>query len=76
MTLRQALAKSKNLVSRSACCSHLGPRYAQDWVQRFGFDPNAPDNLTMALGAGSTTPMQMAAAYSVFANGGYRVAPR
>src|SRR5260221_14105727 len=34
-----------------------------------------PAYLTMALGAGSATPLQMAAAYSVFANGGYRVKP-
>ncbi|RYG79495.1 MAG: penicillin-binding protein, partial [Alphaproteobacteria bacterium] len=51
--------------------------YAQDWITRFGFDAEKhPAYLTMALGAGSVTPMQMAQAYSVFANGGYRIAPQ
>ncbi len=54
----------------------IGPQYAQDYITRFGFDPKLhPPYLTMALGAGSATPLQMAAAYSVFANGGYRVPP-
>jgi len=54
----------------------IGPCYAQDYIQRFGFDPKMhPAYLTMALGAGSVTPLQMAGAYSVFANGGYRVKP-
>jgi len=54
----------------------IGPQYAQDYIARFGFDPKQhPAYLTMGLGAGSTTPLQMAAAYSIFANGGYRVAP-
>jgi len=50
----------------------IGPQYAQDWISRFGFDPDKhPAYLTMALGAGSVTPLQMASAYGVFANGGY-----
>jgi penicillin-binding protein 1A len=54
----------------------IGPGYAQDYIQRFGFDPKMhPAYLTMALGAGSATPLQMASAYAVFANGGYRVKP-
>jgi penicillin-binding protein 1A len=54
----------------------IGPHYAQDYVQRFGFDPKMhPAYLTMALGAGAATPLQMASAYAVFANGGYRVKP-
>lgn len=54
----------------------IGTQYAQDWITRFGFDREKhPAYLPMALGAGSVTPMQMATAYSVFANGGYRVAP-
>ena len=62
--------------SRSACSQSIGPRYAQDWIGRFGFEPDKhPAYLPMALGAGSVTPMQMAAAYGVFANGGYRVKP-
>ena len=54
----------------------IGPQYAQDYITRFGFDPKLhPPYLTMGLGAGSATPLQMAAAYAIFANGGYRVAP-
>jgi penicillin-binding protein 1A len=54
----------------------IGAHYAQDWITRFGFDADKhPPYLTMALGAGSVTPMQMGAAYSVFANGGYRINP-
>ena len=54
----------------------IGPAYAQQWITRFGFDAEKhPAYLTMALGAGSVTPLQMASAYSVFANGGYRVNP-
>lgn len=75
MRLRAALAKSKNLVSVRVLQA-ISPQYAQDYIARFGFDPKMhPPYLTMALGAGSVTPMQMLSAYSVFANGGYRVAP-
>jgi penicillin-binding protein 1A len=75
MTLRRGLAKSKNMISIQILNS-IGARYAQDWIARFGFDADKhPPYLTMALGAGSVTPMQMGAAYSVFANGGYRVNP-
>ena len=75
MRLRKALAKSKNLVT-VRMLQAIGPQYAQDYIARFGFDPKLhPPYLTMGLGAGSATPLQMAAAYAVFANGGYRVAP-
>ncbi len=75
MRLRVALAKSKNLVT-VRILQAIGPKYAQDYIARFGFDPKQhPAYLTMGLGAGSATPMQMATAYSVFANGGYRVPP-
>jgi len=75
MRLRTALAKSKNMVS-IRLLQAIGPHYAQDYIQRFGFDPKMhPAYLTMALGAGSATPLQMAAAYAVFANGGFRVKP-
>lgn len=75
LRLRKALAKSKNLVSIRILQS-IGPQYAQEYIQRFGFSPEQhPPYLTMALGAGSVTPLQMAAAYSVFANGGYRTKP-
>ena len=75
MRLRNALAKSKNLVSVRIVRA-IGPSYAQEYVKRFGFDPEKhPPYLTIALGAGSVTPLQMATAYSVFANGGYQVEP-
>jgi penicillin-binding protein 1A len=75
MTLRRGLAKSKNMISIRILQS-VGTTNAQEWVTRFGFDEDKhPPYLTMALGAGSVTPMQMASGYSVFANGGYRVNP-
>jgi penicillin-binding protein 1A len=75
MSLRTALAKSKNMVSIRLLRS-IGPHYAQDYVTRFGFDADKqPPYLTLALGAGSVTPWQQLAAYSVFANGGYRIEP-
>ena len=75
MSLRRALAKSKNMVS-IRLLQAIGPGYAQEWITRFGFEADKhPAYLTMALGAGSVTPLQMASAYAVFANGGYRVAP-
>jgi penicillin-binding protein 1A len=75
MTLRKGLAKSKNMISIRVLQS-VGAQNAQDWVARFGFDAEKhPPYLTMALGAGSVTPMQVATGYSVFANGGYRVNP-
>jgi penicillin-binding protein 1A len=75
MRLRTALAKSKNLVSVRVI-RKVGPRYTQDFIQRFGFEADKhPPYLTMALGAGSVTPIQLATGYSVFANGGYRLDP-
>jgi penicillin-binding protein 1A len=75
MTLRTALAKSKNMVSIRVLQS-VGAQNAQQWITRFGFDAERhPPYLTMALGAGSVTPLQMVVGYSVFANGGYRVNP-
>jgi penicillin-binding protein 1A len=76
MTMRVGLEKSKNLVS-IRILSYIGTKYAQDYVtQRFGFDPDkTPPYLPMALGAGLVTPLQSAGAYSVFANGGYRINP-
>lgn len=75
MTLRRGLAKSKNMISIQILRA-IGPQYAQEWISHFGFDPEKhPPYLTMALGAGSVTPMQMAVGYSVFANGGFRVNP-
>jgi penicillin-binding protein 1A len=75
MRMRQALIKSKNLVSIRILQS-ITPQYARDYISQFGFDPTRyPAYLTMALGAGSVTPMQMLAGYSVFANGGFLVEP-
>ena len=75
MPLHTALAKSKNMVS-IRLLQAVGTQNAQEWVARFGFDAEKhPPYLTMALGAGSVTPMQMATGYAVFANGGYRVNP-
>ena len=76
MPLKRALARSKNMVSIQVLQS-IGPAEAQEWVSRFGFDADKhPPFLTMALGAGAVTPLQMATAYGVFASGGYLVAPR
>ena len=75
MSVRTALARSKNLVSVRLIRA-IGPAYAQEFISKFGFDPEKhPPYLTMALGAGSVTMLQMASAYSVFANGGYKVEP-
>ena len=75
MTLRRGLAKSKNMISIQVLRS-IGTLYAQEWIGKFGFEPDKhPPYLTMALGAGAVTPMQMATGYAVFANGGYRVNP-
>lgn len=73
--MRQALIKSKNLVSIRILQS-ITPKYAQDYVTKFGFDADRhPPYLTMALGAGLVTPLQMLTGYSVFANGGYKISP-
>ena len=75
MNLRRGLARSKNMIS-IRILQAVGPAYAQSWVTRFGFDEDKhPAYLTMALGAGSVTPLQMATGYAVFANGGFRVNP-
>ena len=75
MALKTALAKSKNMVSIRVLQS-TGVKFAQSWITRFGFEADKhPAYLTMALGAGSVTPLQMASGYSVFANGGYHVNP-
>ncbi|WP_263769818.1 penicillin-binding protein 1A [Propionivibrio soli] len=75
MRMRTALTKSKNMVS-IRLLQASGVNFVQDYVTRFGFDADKhPPYLTMALGAGSVTPWQMVAAYSVFANGGYRIQP-
>ncbi|MGA1336439.1 MAG: penicillin-binding transpeptidase domain-containing protein, partial [Burkholderiaceae bacterium] len=75
MTIRDALAKSKNMVSIRLLHA-VGAKYAQNYLSRFGFEAERnPPYLTLALGAGSVTPLQMATAYAAFANGGFRVTP-
>jgi membrane carboxypeptidase/penicillin-binding protein len=75
LTMREAIARSKNMVSIRILQS-IGPKYAQDYITRFGFDKSRhPAYLPMALGSGAVTPMQLAAGFSVFANGGYRITP-
>ncbi len=73
--LREGLAKSVNTIA-IRMLDNIGVRYTQDYVTRFGFSKKRhPAFLTMALGAGSSTPWQMAGGYAVFANGGYQVPP-
>lgn len=75
MTMRRALAKSKNMVSIRLIRA-IDPHYAQDYVTRFGYEADRnPPYLTLALGAGSVTPWQQLGAYAIFANGGYRIEP-
>lgn len=75
MTMRRGLTKSKNMIS-IRILQQIGAKYGQEYAMRFGFDPdkNQP-YLTLALGSGAVTPWQMAGAYSVFANGGYKINP-
>jgi penicillin-binding protein 1A len=73
--LREALYRSRNLVSIRVLRT-IGAPYAASYAGRFGFDDGQlPRDLTLALGSASATPLQMAGAYAVFASGGYRVKP-
>lgn len=73
--LRYALTKSRNLVSIRLLRS-MGIEHALAHAKKFGFDPdNLPHNLSLALGSGTVTPLQMAAAYAILANGGFKVEP-
>jgi penicillin-binding protein 1A len=75
ITLRRALAHSKN-VAAVRLLRAITPQYAHDFLPRFGLDPaKQPVNYTLALGTGAVTPLQMASAYGVFANGGFPVKP-
>jgi penicillin-binding protein 1A len=75
MSMRRGLTKSKNMIS-IRILHKIGAKYGQEYATRFGFDAERnPPYLTLALGAGAVTPLQMAGAYSVFANGGYKVTP-
>jgi penicillin-binding protein 1A len=75
ITLRRALAESKNVPSVRLLRSVSIP-FAHEFLGKFGFDlGRQPKNFTLALGTGAVTPLQMAGAYAVFANGGYQVQP-
>jgi len=75
MRLREAMVQSKNLVS-VRLLDMIGVRYAREYVTRFGFTPDQiPENLSMALGTASVSPLTMARAYTVFANGGFLIDP-
>jgi penicillin-binding protein 1A len=75
MSMRKGLTKSKNMVS-IRILHKIGAKYGQEYTSRFGFDAEKnPPYLTLALGAGAVTPLQMAGAYAVFANGGYKTNP-
>ncbi|MCW8957153.1 MAG: transglycosylase domain-containing protein [Gammaproteobacteria bacterium] len=73
--LREALVKSRNLVSIRILRS-IGVGYATRFAGRFGFDPKLlPHDLSLALGSGEVSPLELSAGFSVFANGGYRITP-
>lgn len=75
MRLREALVYSRNLVSIRVL-EQIGVPFAADYVSRFGFPAESlPRNLTLALGSGGVTPVELAAGYAAFANGGFRIAP-
>ncbi|MDE2080926.1 MAG: PBP1A family penicillin-binding protein [Burkholderiales bacterium] len=75
MTVRRALVESKNMVA-IRLLQHVGLAAARAWIGRFGFDlSRQPDDLTLALGSGSVTPLELALGYAVLANGGHRVTP-
>lgn len=75
ISLRQALTLSRN-VATVKILNKITPKTAIDYVSKFGFDKSQfQPYLTMALGAFEVTPLQMATAYAVFANGGYLVQP-
>jgi penicillin-binding protein 1A len=75
MRLREAMVQSKNLVS-VRLLDAIGVRYAREYATRFGFPlDQIPDNLSMALGTASVSPIMMARAYAVFANDGFLIDP-
>jgi penicillin-binding protein 1A len=75
ITVREGLVRSKNLVS-VRLLQHIGLGAARQGIARFGFDmAKQPQDLTLALGTGSVTPLQLASAYAVLANGGHRITP-
>ncbi|WP_229415008.1 penicillin-binding protein 1A [Massilia aurea] len=75
VTVRHALSRSRNVPTVRMLLA-LDVDYTREHLSRFGFDAaRQPRNLTLGLGTGTVTPLQMAGAYAVLANGGYRVEP-
>lgn len=73
--LRDALVKSRNLVS-IRILRDIGVRYAKNYAERFGFDSSQlPHDLSLALGTGEFSPLQLSGGFAAFSNGGYRVTP-
>lgn len=73
--LRTAIIQSRNLVS-IRLLALMGMSYTVDYLKRFGFVPSQlPPGLSLALGTATVTPLQMAQAYAVFANGGLKIVP-
>ena len=73
--LREAITRSRNLVS-IRLLQAIGVPYAIGYAQRFGFEASQlPRDLSLSLGSASVTPMDIASAYTIFANGGFRVKP-
>lgn len=75
ITMREALYKSRNLVS-IRLLQTIGIPYAVDYITRFGFRPeDLPHNLSLALGTATLTPMEINVGWAAFANGGYKIEP-
>jgi len=73
--LRKALIKSRNLVS-IRLLRDIGIGYAVRYARQFGFEnASLPRDLSLALGSGTLSPLELATGYAIFANGGYRVTP-
>ncbi|VAW64427.1 Multimodular transpeptidase-transglycosylase [hydrothermal vent metagenome] len=72
--LREALVKSRNLVS-IRILRGIGVRYATDFAKRFGFNSRLPHDLSLALGSGEMSPLQLSRGFAAFSNGGYRIKP-
>ncbi|MFJ3414518.1 penicillin-binding protein 1A [Pseudomonas protegens] len=73
--MREALYKSRNLVSIRLLQS-MGVDRTIDYISKFGFNKqDLPRNLSLALGTATLTPMEIAAGWSTFANGGYKITP-
>ena len=73
--LRESLVKSRNLVSVRVL-REIGIPYAREYAEKFGFAPeHMPPDLSLSLGSAAVTPMELASAFSVFANGGFKVQP-